>query len=109
MLWLLGLLAWGDLGDMTWYRSHDGRVVVIPKTWPAKPPSPAQTAQRNAFAAAIEAWVALPTTTKQQWTTAARRASLCMHGADLFVHWYLIRDDQAIETLERQTKTSLLP
>ena len=107
--WMLGLLAWGDLDGLTWYRNKRGNVVVIAKTWPEGPPSDAQLEQRAKFKAAVDAWKALTAATKHEWKTAASRAWLCMHGCDLFLHWKLMADDAAIRTIERQTGTTLLP
>jgi hypothetical protein len=107
--WILGVLAWGDLANFTYYRSHTGIVTVIPKTWPIKPPSPDQSTQRARFSAAIAAWWALTPAKRQQWMTAATRASLCLHGYNLFLHWQMMQDSDAIRTLQRQTQTDLIP
>lgn len=106
---LWGFLVWGDFADLTLWMDHYGQVVVAPKTWPKKPPSPDQEAQRLKFAAAAAAWSALTPAVKQQWMLAARRASLCMHGLNLFYSWHMTGDSTAIRTIERQTSTNLLP
>ena len=105
----LGFAIWGDLHPLTMYRSHRGNMIWFAKTWPKKPPSPLQTAQRQAFQAAVDAWNQLTPAARQQWATAAARASLCATGFNLWIHWQLTGDDQAIQTLERQTATTLLP
>lgn len=105
----LGFVIWGDLGPTTIYRNHRGKVVFFPKTWPDKPASEAQAIQRQRFVDAAAAWRNLSQSSHRNWETATRRASLCMNGIDLFTHWFLKGDDAAIETLERQTKTTLLP
>lgn len=105
---LFGQVIWGDFADLTMYRRPDGRLVVFAKTWPKKPASPAQQIQRDKLAAAAADWKAGPTNPKQNWDTAAKRASLCMHGYDLFMHWKLTGDRDAILTLERQTNTKLI-
>lgn len=105
----LGFVIWGDLGPTTIYRNKKGRVVFFDKTWPHKPPSPAQVIQRAKFIDAAQAWQALSFIQKCRWNFAAKRASLCCHGYDLFVHWYTSGDTDAIRTLERQTGTTLLP
>lgn len=106
---ILGLVYWGDVGPITCYKSKRGKVVAFLKTWPKKPPSEAQQEQRDRFTAAATAWQALTLEQQAQWHLASQRASLCMHGYDLFVHWHMLGDDDAIATLERQTKTDLLP
>jgi hypothetical protein len=107
--WLWGTLAWGDFADLTIYKGHRCQIVVFAKTWPDKPPSPFQLARRALFKAAAVSWEALSPAARAQWELATRRASLTMHGWNLFLHWKLTGDDKAIETLERQTGTTLLP
>lgn len=109
LLCLLGFVAWGDLGPLTLYTNKRGRLVAFPKTFPKGEVSHEQTAQRAKFTAAAAAWQALTPSKRAQWELASRRASLCMHGYDLFVHWHTLADDRTIATLERQTSTSLLP
>jgi len=104
----LGFVIWGDLGPTTIYRNKRGLVVFFNKTWPDKPPSPKQIVQRARFCEAAEAWHTLMVPERAEWHKATRRASLCCHGYDLFVHWYLTGDSTAIHTLERQTGTTLL-
>lgn len=105
----LGFVIWGDLGHTTIYRDKQGKVIFFEKTWPHKPPSPAQTIQRARFIDAAAAWQSLTAADHIQWNTATKRASLCCHGYDLFVSWYLTQDTAAIRTLEHQTRTALLP
>ena len=109
LLNLFGLVIWGDFGPTTLYRDHRRRLVSFAKTWPAKPPTDAQQTQRDALTATAAAWQALTPAQRAEWNTAARRASLYMHGYDLFVHWSLTGDDTAMQTLERQTNTDLIP
>lgn len=107
LLNLLGFVAWGDLGTFTCYKSKRKKVVWLAKTWPKKRPSARQLICRDDWAAAAQAWRDLTPPQRQQWHLATRRASLCMHGFNLWMHWWLSRDDPAINTLERQTKTTL--
>jgi hypothetical protein len=106
---VLGSVIWGDLGPVTIYRDKQGKVVAYAKTYPAKPPSPAQIAQRQAISDAAAAWQSLTPENRAQWELASRRGSLCLNGYALFVHWTLTQDTQAIRTLERQTHTTLIP
>lgn len=105
----LGFVIWGDLGHTTIYRDKQGKVVFFEKTWPHKPPSPKQVVQRARFIEAAQAWQELTRPEQFQWNLATKRASLCCHGYDLFLHWYLTSDAAEIATLERQTRTTLLP
>jgi len=104
---LFGTLVWGDFGPLTLYRDHRGQITAYAKTYPEKPPSPDQLANRARFTAAATAWNALAPQKREQWALAARVASLCAHGYDLFVHWQLTGDDAAIATLARQTGASI--
>jgi len=106
---LYGFLISGDLADLTTYKSRRGKIVTFAKTWPKKPATPAQEAQRQRFRDAAQAWQALTPAARAQWELATLRASLCLNGYDLFVHWHTTQDELAIRTLERQTHTQLLP
>lgn len=106
---LWGIIAWGDFADLTMYRGHQCQVIVFAKTWPDRPPSAEQLAHRAAYKAAATAWSALSADQRAQWNLACRRASLTMHGYNLWLHWNLTGDDKAIATLERQTNTTLFP
>jgi hypothetical protein len=105
----LGFVIWGDLGPTTIYRNKKRKVVFFAKTWPHKPPSEAQTIQRQRFIDAAAAWHLLSASARATWELATRRASLCATGYDLFTHWHITNDNAAIHTLERQTRTTLLP
>lgn len=104
-----GTVTWGDIADLTMYRRYDRRLVIFKKTWPDKPPSDKQLADRAAFSAAVAAWHLLTAEEQAQWDLAARRGCLTMSGYNLFLHWQLTPDLAAMRTLERQTRTTLLP
>lgn len=106
---IFGTVIWGDIAELTTYRRPDGRIVVFAKTYPDKPPSADQLAQRTALATAAAAWKALTLNQRSNWNTAARKASLCMHGYDLWIYWQLTGDDATLLTIERQTATDLIP
>jgi hypothetical protein len=109
LLTVLGWVQWGDLGALTLYRNRRGKMVAYAKTWPHKPPSPLQTIQRQRITDAAAAWQALTADQRAQWELATKRASLAMCGYCLWVAHQLTPDAKAIETLERQTNTELLP
>lgn len=106
---LWGIVISGDFGDLSMFRGHQCQVIVYAKTWPDRPPSAEQLAHRALYKAAADAWRLLTPDAREQWHLAARRASLTMHGYNLWLHWKLTGDDQTIATLERQTNTTLLP
>ena len=105
----LGFVAWGDIGPLTYYKRPDKRVVVFAKTWPCIGPSPAQVTQRTAFLAAATSWRANTAVQRANWNNAARRASLCMTGYNMWLFWKLTGDTHAIATIQRQTGIQLLP
>lgn len=106
---LWGTVIWGDFAELTLYRRPDGRVVTFAKTYPDKPPTPDQLAQRQLIIDAAAAWQALPQNKKDAWQAMARQASLCMHGYDLYVHYNIKQDTAVIETLQCQTGVTVLP
>jgi hypothetical protein len=106
-LFFLGFVQWGDIAELTTYRRPDGRVVLFAKTYPDKPPSPAQIAVRTHFLAAATRWRSLLPAERGQWNLAARRASLCMSGRNLHCAAYLNPDPAALATIARQTHTTL--
>lgn len=109
LMHLCGLVAWGDIGDLTMYKSRQNRVIIFAKTWPKKPPSPDQVTQRAKMIAGAAAWQALTAATRAQWELASKRASLCMNGYHAFMHFQMTPDATALATLERQTRTDLTP
>ena len=106
---ILGCIIWGDLGPLTLYRDKQHKLVVFQKTWPEGPPSADQIIQRNKFRTAALAWNALTQAKRDQWSLAARRASLAMSGYNLFTWWHIHQDDHPIQAIQRQTFTQLLP
>lgn len=106
---LIGLLTWGDLGPLTIYRSRRNRLVAYPKAPPDKPPSPSQTAWRNALRTAAAAWHTFSPTYKPNWDRACRRLSLPITGYNLFIAWQIRPDRSVIATIERQSGLALLP
>ena len=106
---MLGFVVWGDLAEVTIYRDKQGKIVWFPKTYPHKAPSDAQLAQREKMTQASNYWGYLTPNRQNQWNLATKRASLCMHGYNLFVHWFLTYDHTAMRTIARQTGTALYP
>lgn len=104
---LMGLHIGGDFGPLTFYKSKRGRLVWFNKAPPLTPPSAKQTTQRNQFRLAALFWTQLDEDQRQQWELASRRASLCMNGYDLFVHFATKPDQARQETIARQTSTVL--
>src|SRR4030042_322503 len=48
---VFGWIVWGDLGPVTIYRDHQGKMVAYAKTWPKDPASAKQLVQRQRFTA----------------------------------------------------------
>jgi hypothetical protein len=82
-----GLVMWGDLGPLTMYRSHRGRLVIFKKTWPDTPPTPRQVAARESMTACGRSWRGLSESDRQQWQATARQLSLPCSGYNLWVAW----------------------
>lgn len=106
---MLGTVLWGDIGPLTVYRNKNRKLVAFQKTWPKEIPTAEQIAQRQLFTDAAAAWRALTPAQQAQWEFATLRASLMMHGYALFVHHQIEHDDGPIRTLQRQTRTNLIP
>ena len=109
LLSFIGTAIYGDIGPVTVYRNKNKKLVVFQKTFPKTIPSPDQAAQRQTFIDAATAWRALAAAQRKQWEIATLRASLRMHGYDLFVHHQIAGDDAAIRAVQRQTRTTLIP
>jgi len=103
----LGLIQWGDLGHWTTYRTHKGKLVWFPKTWPKKPPSPAQTAERAKFKAIINAWNNLTPDQKAAYNRAIRKLSLCITPVGLKIALDYDPNNQLRSTIERQSAETL--
>ena len=104
---VLGLIAFGDFADLTTYVSQRGQVVWFKKTWPDKPPSARQIYDRERFALATAEWNALPNATKAEWNKAARKASLCATGFNLYMYCWLAPHRDCLRTIARQTRCTL--
>jgi len=104
-----GTIIWGDLGPVTIYRSKRGKLVSFAKTWPKEGPTPEQLEYRQKFIDAAAAWQALNKEQREQWELASLRASLTMTGYNLWVHYQIAADIDAIRTIQRQTQTDLVP
>jgi hypothetical protein len=107
LLSLLGFVYWGDFADLTLYKSARGKIVLFHKTWPEVPGSPEQLALRQQMRDAATAWRTLTTPQRQAWELASRKASLCMTGYNLFVWFAFTQDLSTLDTIQRQTKTTL--
>lgn len=105
---LFGLVAWGDIAEVTMYKSKRGKVVTFHKSYPEGPPSVNQQWQRARFTAASAGWVALPAALKQTWELATKRLSLPMTGYDLWMSWQLKPDLEAMKTIQRHSNLTLL-
>jgi len=104
---LMGIWVSGDVGELTIYTDRFGRKVPFPKAPPDKPPSPQQIAHRARFRTAQAAWSALTADEKAQLELATNRGSLVMTGQNLYITVALRNDQDALDTLARQTATTL--
>lgn len=108
LLSFLGTVAWGDLGPLTLYRSRRHRIVSFLKPQLEGPGSDAQTAHRNKFRIAKDAWNALDPETRAKWQKACTTLSLPLTGYNLWIFWKLTGSDDIITTIQRQSGQTLL-
>jgi hypothetical protein len=104
---LLGMVASGDLGGITCYRSHLGRIVQFAKTYPAKPASLAQLTGRARMNFGAEQWTKFQPVNKTNWRLAAQRLNLSMTGYNLWQQWYHQPHFINMRTLEYQSGVPL--
>lgn len=104
---LIGLSVSGDFGDTTIYTNRRGKKVTFPRSPPTKPPSPLQQHQRARFRQAQANWAALTPQQQRDWELVTMKASLCLTGQNLAIHYALLPEDDFLVTLERQTGIAL--
>ncbi len=104
---LMGIWVSGDVGELTIYTDRFGRKVPFPKSPPKEPPSPRQVHQRERFRLAHVAWKALTDVEKEQLELATNRGSVVMTGQNLFISVALNNSQDGLDTLARQTNTTL--
>jgi L-amino acid N-acyltransferase YncA len=104
-----GFVVWGDFAEMTMYRNQRGKIVWFQKTYPHQEASPDQLYYRAKLTTAAAEWQALTNDQRAEWELATKRGSLTMNGYHLWIHWRMTRDASAIQTLQRQTSTDLIP
>jgi len=107
LLSLLGLIYWGDIAELTIYKSQRGKLVWFQKTWPKEPASPKQIQYRTAYKIAAKEWQTLTKPEKAQYALATRGASLCMTGYNLWMYAATTGDPAVVDTIEHQTDTTL--
>lgn len=104
----LGLNIQGDIDGITCYRSSRGAVIWFPRAPPKKPPSELQIWQRDRWRAILDDWLALPAATQANWMLITERASLSLHGLNLYIWWRSSQDDSIINTLQRHTGITVI-
>lgn len=104
---LIGLMISGDLGPLTIYTTKKRRIVAFPKSPPHKPGSPAQLTQRYRFAQAQNAWRELTIVQQQAYVDVVNGLSICMTGANLWIHFCLMHDIGVWDTLQSQSGITL--
>lgn len=102
-----GLVLWGDIGDLTMYRSHRGKLVIFKKTWPDTPPTPRQVAARESITACAASWRNLSEPERTNWNATARRLSLQMSGYNLWVAWRFRQRLDSFRTIINQSSLQL--
>ena len=105
----LGLQVQGDIDGITCYRSSRGALIWFPRAPPKKPASPLQIWQREKWRGILDDWLELPAATRANWMLITERATLSLHGLNLYIWWRCSEDDSIIETLQRHTGINVLP
>jgi hypothetical protein len=100
---LWGIMVSGDVGDLTVYTDRYGKKVFYKKAPPEKPASVLQALQRGRFRDAMANWKALPQATRDDWETVSLRASLCMTGLNMWIHFSLKGTMAGLHTFVHQT------
>jgi len=98
----LGFIVSGDLGPSTIYTDRSGKTVEFPKSPPTTPPSPRQAILRARFRNAQAAYMALTPQLKELWEELARRSLVVMTGQNLYIHFAMVHDYDALSTLNAQ-------
>lgn len=106
---LLGFQIAGDLGGLTFYINKRGKLVAFPRVKPCKPPSELQLIQRHRFALAQHSWSELTTSQKEAYELATNRLSICMTGANLWIHFCLSGKKAVWDTVQQQSGIVLAP
>jgi hypothetical protein len=104
---LLGFVIHGDLGHTTIYRAHDKGIVAFVATFPKKPPSAPQKAQRNRLAAIAAAWQGMPAAQRTPWQDIATRARLRVHGYALYAFYNLTWNTAALKSAAAVARTTI--
>lgn len=103
----LGLIQWGDIGGWTTYRAKNGLLVWFPKTYPDKPPSQAQLAERQKLSTAARNWLNLTQAQRDLYKQAAQRLSLCITPFALYFTLSLPQNANLKQTIEKQSGLEL--
>lgn len=104
---VMGLQVSGDFADLTIYSDRFNRKVPFLKSPPKEPPSPAQVAQRAAFKAAQQSYMALSASQKATLEKACQLTSIPLTGQNLWIHTLMVRDKPAYLTIGRQSGLTL--
>ena len=108
LLNLIGFVAWGDLGELTMYRSRRGKLVAFKKTYPDKPVSPEAEAIKTSFKIASLLYRLHGSAARQAWIHTPIRLSLCLAGGALFNMAIRSPDYLTLRTLGRHARTDLI-
>jgi len=103
-----GMVLWGDIGDITMYRSHRGKLVIFKKTWPDTPATPPQIAARDGMNCCGRSWRGLAPHQKALWKQLTKKLSLPFSGYNLWVSWRWKQNRSKLRTLQQQAGIQLL-
>lgn len=86
----------GDVGAFTVWTTQRGKMVIIKRAPPDKPPSVKQFKQRARFRLTMQRWKALNPETKETWNILANRLGICASGMNLFMSLCFSPDHQTL-------------
>lgn len=75
----------GDVGAFTVWTTQRGKLVIIKRAPPDKPPSVKQFKQRARFRLTVQQWRGLPENTRKTWNELADRLGICASGMNLYM------------------------
>jgi hypothetical protein len=109
MLPFIGLVAWGDLGKLTLYRDHRGATISFAKTFPQKPPTPAQLHVRHRLSVHAAEWRTLAYSARQALKDYLRRARARASPYNLYQHIRWKQGDSIPYSVFFYTKQPITP
>lgn len=104
---ILGIYVAGDLGDMTLYTNHKGRIIWFPRAPPTKPASDLQRMQRRRFGNAILNWRNLSLADKTAWCAAVKASGIDITSLGAWISLSMKPDPSGLALLQAHSLYTL--